>query len=312
MRPRPVLALRGPGGEPVDIRRTLDSHGFSELAPARLDRDTHELTTTVRLPAGKPRRIHLTPGDDPGAVEIDVLGPAPSAATTASVQRAALHILRMDQDLSAFYAQVGGDPDLSWAAAGAGRMLRSQTVFEDVVKTVCTTNCSWGLTVKMVNALAAHLGEPVAGAAIATDPLTNAFPAPQAMASRPESFYRDTVKAGYRAPYFRQIAEMVAGEEIDLEALADAPASDGEVEAVLRTLPGVGPYAAAHIMMTLGRNSRLILDSWTRPTYARLAGKRRIPADAAITKRFARYGENAGLAFWLYVTRDWITEPDVN
>ncbi len=312
MTPRAVLALRGPGGEPVDVRRTLDSHGFSELAPARLDRDTHELTTTVRLPAGKPRRIRLTPGDGPGAVEIDVLGPAPSAATMDSVQRAVLHVLRLDQDLSAFYAQVGIDLDLAWAATGAGRMLCSQTVFEDVVKTVCTTNCSWGLTVKMVNALVSHLGEPAAGAQVAADLLTNAFPTPAAMASRPESFYRDTVKAGYRAPYFRRIAELVANEEIDLEALADTPASDDEVEAVLRTLPGVGPYAAAHIMMTLGRNSRLILDSWTRPTYARLAGKRRIPADAAITKRFARFGKNAGLAFWLYVTRDWITEPDTD
>src|SRR3972149_1782826 len=28
--------------------------------------------------------------------------------------------------------------------------------------------------------------------------------------------------------------------------------------------PGVGPYAAAHIMMTLGRYHRLILDSWTQ------------------------------------------------
>ena len=108
MRPRAVLALRGPGGEPVDVRRTLDSHGFSELAPARLDRDTHELTTTVRLPTGKPRRIRLTPGDGAGEVEIDVLGPAPSAATTGSVQRAALHILRMDQDLSADLGVEGG------------------------------------------------------------------------------------------------------------------------------------------------------------------------------------------------------------
>ncbi|MEA2521283.1 MAG: hypothetical protein QOI81_929, partial [Actinomycetota bacterium] len=24
----------------------------------------------------------------------------------------------------------------------------------------------------------------------------------------------------------------------------------------------------------------------------------------------ARYGAHAGLAFWLYVTSDWITEPD--
>jgi 3-methyladenine DNA glycosylase/8-oxoguanine DNA glycosylase len=310
MTARTVLALRGPGGEPVDIRRTVDSHGFSELAPARLDRDTHVLTTTVRLPTGKPRRIQLIPGEGPGTLEIAVLGPAPSSAAMAASVHAAEHILRMDHDLSSFYAQLADDPELAWAANGAGRMLRSQTVFEDVVKTVCTTNCSWALTVKMVNALVSELGDAALGRGISADPLANAFPTPQAMASRPESFYRDTVRAGYRAPYFHRIAELVAGGDIDLEALADASMPDEEVDERLRTLPGVGPYAAAHIMMTLGRNSRLILDSWTRPTYARLANKRRIPADAAIVKRFSRYGAHAGLAFWLYVTRDWITEPD--
>ena len=37
-------------------------------------------------------------------------------------------------------------------------MVRSPTVFEDVVKTICTTNTSWGGTTRMVNALVEHLG----------------------------------------------------------------------------------------------------------------------------------------------------------
>jgi 3-methyladenine DNA glycosylase/8-oxoguanine DNA glycosylase len=68
--------------------------------------------------------------------------------------------------------------------------------------------------------------------------------------------------------------------------------------------PGVGPYAAAHVMMLVGRYSHLILDSWTRPTYARLNGGRAVK-DATIERRFRRYGRYAGLAFWLYLTRDW-------
>jgi hypothetical protein len=61
------------------------------------------------------------------------------------------------------------------------------------------------------------------------------------------------------------------------------------------------------MMMLLGRYSRLILDSWTRPKYARL--RRRKATDAAIERRFRRYGPYAGLAFWLYLTRDWVAEP---
>ena len=59
-------------------------------------------------------------------------------------------------------------------------------------------------------------------------------------------------------------------------------------------------------MMTLGRYHRLILDSWTRPTYARIAGRRVPLTDAAIVRRFRRYGPYAGLAFWLVLTRDWV------
>ncbi len=305
--PRGELSLRGAGGEPVDVRRTLLSHGFSDLPPLRLDEETPALELTVRLANGRPRRVRVTAGSE-GHAALELLGPRAGDAVAAEVAAGAAHVLRLDQDLSSFYAAVARDPDLAWVADGAGRMLRSPTVFEDVVKTVCTTNCSWALTTKMVTALVRELGEPAVG--FAGDPLANAFPTPVAMAAQPERFYRDVVRAGYRAPYFRELARLAAGGEIDLEGLGAASRQnlpDDELERRLLTLPGVGPYAAAHIMMTLGRNSRLILDSWTRPTYAKLRGRRTPPTDAAIRKRFARYGPDAGLAFWLFVTRDWVS-----
>src|SRR5947199_213904 len=83
---------------------------------------------------------------------------------------------------------------------------------------------------------------------------------------------------------------------------------DDEVAPQLQPLPGVGPYAAAHIMLMLARYDRLILDSWTRPTYARLLGRKRPVSDRVIERRFKRYGRYAGLAFWLFLTRDWV--PD--
>ena len=74
-------------------------------------------------------------------------------------------------------------------------------------------------------------------------------------------------------------------------------------------MPGVGPYAMAHMMMLLGRYRRLILDSWTRPTYRRLTGRARI-TDKGIERAFRRYREFAGLAFWLTLTEDWLTQND--
>ncbi|MGA8207650.1 MAG: Fe-S cluster assembly protein HesB [Candidatus Dormiibacterota bacterium] len=209
-------------------------------------------------------------------------------------------VLRLDEDLSRFYEQAATDPDLAWVTEGGGRMLRSPTVFEDVVKTVCTTNCAWSATERMVGALVQHLGSADPGG-------RHAFPSAQSMAEADDAFYRLQVRAGYRGAYLKALATQVADGEIDLEALNDPELPDAEAEARLRALPGVGPYSAAHIMLTgLGRYGLLVLDSWTRPTFARLSGHK--ASDRAIHRRFRRYGKYQGLAFWLYVTRHWLED----
>jgi 3-methyladenine DNA glycosylase/8-oxoguanine DNA glycosylase len=300
------LRLAGPLGEPVDLWRTFVSHGFSDLPPTRLDDSAKSLEVTLRVGRGKPRRVRIRPGRR-GFASLDVLGSARvSDRARAEIARGIARVLGLDQDLSRFYEIAALDPDLAWAARGAGRMLRSPTVFEDVVKTICTTNCSWSLTTTMVRALVSNIGGAASG--YEADPLANAFPTPAAMASAPDAFYRDVVRAGYRARYLSALSRLVAEGEIDLERLAGVSRdelSDGELDALLRSLPGVGPYAAAHIMMTLGRSSLLILDSWTRPTYARLRGLKTMPSDRTIERRFRRYGDHAGLAFWLYLTESW-------
>jgi N-glycosylase/DNA lyase len=210
------------------------------------------------------------------------------------------HILRLDDDLSRFYQRAAADPDLAWVTAGGGRMLCSPTVFEDVVKTICTTNCSWSGTERMVGALVEQLGCADASG-------HHAFPSPQAMAGADYDFYRLKARAGYRGAYLRALATRVAEGEIDLEALNDPEISDAEAEARLLALPGVGPYAAAHIMLTgLGRYGSLVLDSWTRPAFARLSGRK--GSDQAIRRRFRRYGSYQGLAFWLYLTQSWVDD----
>jgi 3-methyladenine DNA glycosylase/8-oxoguanine DNA glycosylase len=127
------------------------------------------------------------------------------------------------------------------------------------------------------------------------------------MAEADESFYKDVAKAGYRGAYLRAIAADVASGTLDLEELDDPALADDVVSERLLALPGVGPYAMAHMMMLLGRYRPLILDSWTRPTYRRLAGRPRV-TDKGIERAFRRYREFAGLAFWLTLTEGWVSQ----
>lgn len=301
------IPLVGAGGEPVDLWRSIQSHGLVDLPPMRIDEDARALEITVPLPRGRPRTVRIAEGR-PGHARVTVAGRAPAAAQADDLLEAVAHVLRLDEDLSSFYSTLASDPELAWAAEGAGRLVRSPTVFEEVVKTICTTNCAWSATERMVGALVEHLGEPAAGEP--AGPYGRAFPTPEAMAAADEDFYRDVVRAGYRGAYLRSLSADVASGTLDLEALARASREelpDDDVATLLLALPGVGPYAAAHIMMLLGRYSRLVLDSWTRPKYAELNGGK--PAkDATIERRFRRYGPYAGLAFWLLLTRDWVPE----
>ena len=306
------IALRGPQGEPVDLRRTISSHGLAALPPFEPLHEERALRVTVPLKRDRARTVEIREKTRRKA-SVEILGRTPGASTTNEVEEIVRRILSLDRDLCGFYAVATEDPDLAWAAQGAGRWIRSPTVFEDVIKTVCTTNCAWSATVRMVTALVEHLGPPAPGAP-KTGWRGRAFPTPEAMAAVGEDFYKEVVRAGYRGRYFIELSEAVASGELDLEALGAATHEelpDDELDRALQALPGVGPYAAANIMMVLGRNSRLILDSWTRPTYARLVGKKPVP-DATIVRRFKPYKEHAGLAFWLFLTRSWVPEPMQN
>ena len=273
--------------------RTIFSHGLPFLPPGHIDEERYIYDVHVRIGEAV-RRLRYTSPDGNLNVELD--GRA-SKADQRVAERVTRRIFRLDQNLAPFYAMIESDPRLSWAV-GAGRLIASPTVFEDVIKTICTTNTTWAGTRRMIGALVER-GE-------------GAFPDAALLAKTPERWFADVARMGYRGPYVRAIARDVHAGRLDLEALlpnteAEEEVKEAMVEEALRDLPGVGPYAAAHIMQLLGFHHQLVLDSATRPRYLEISGKKRA-SDKTIVRDFKRYGPYAGLAFWLYVTRHWVEE----
>jgi len=284
------------------FRHTVYSHGWSELLPFQLDDENWRLRYVFASPrTAKPVEAVISEAD--GGLLIDV---SRSRFDSAKLIRDIRHILRLDDPLEEFYRVTDIDERLKWVStSNAGRMLRSPTVFEDMVKTLCTTNCSWSLTKSMVTNLVNALGETgTAG--------VRAFPTPEALASVPEKFYRDEIRSGYRSPYFVELAEAVASGKVDPESWLTTDLPSDELKGEIKRIKGFGEYAADNLLKLLGRYDGLALDSWLRSQFYKKHNGERVCADKKIERHYKKFGEWKGLAIWCDMTERWFDDKLLN
>jgi 3-methyladenine DNA glycosylase/8-oxoguanine DNA glycosylase len=289
------LKIRTPRN--FSFRRTVASHGWYQLLPFALDTEKWQLSRVINLGEKPPATIFLD--GRKGHVRVTASRRLTKAETAVAL-RDARHILRLDDDLEHFYQATGSDPEFAWIGEqGAGRMLRSPTVFEDLVKTICTTNCSWALTEKMVTGMVENLGRE-------TNDGRRAFPTPQAMAAMPAKFYVNEVRAGYRAPYLKELADRVASGELQVEQWLTSDLPTADLAKQIKGVKGAGDYAAENLLKLLGRYDGLALDSWTRARFFQIRNNGRKANDKKIARYYSRFNEWRGLALWCDVTRDWL------
>ena len=291
-----TLSLTTPAG--FDFWRTVRSHGWCALPPFSHDESSKTLSRVLTLT--DETTVACTASGDGHAVRLKVESGRPlSKEQRNEVKNQMARCLRLDEDFGPFHDEVRKLPRFMWITeSGSGRMLRSPTVFEDVVKMLCTTNCTWALTTVMVTNLVRLLGREFADG-------QRAFPSPGAIADISEKFLRKEVKAGYRAPYLLELAQRVARGELDLEAWRGSALTTEELFEEMRKVKGIGPYAAGNIMKLIGRYDYLGLDSWVRARYYELHKKGRRVKDSTIEKDYKKYGKWRGLVFWLEMTRKW-------
>lgn len=273
------------------LRRVIESHGWSALAPFSAENTATALTfTCIAEGADAPVTVTVSEVSPNGPIAF-AFDPADSG-NPRDLRRTVGRVLRLDTDLEAFHSVVGESEDLRWIAdTGSGRLLRSPTVFEDIVKTICTTNCSWSLTKSMVSRLVEEFGEQSPSG-------LKAFPTPEAMASKGPEFYRTTIRAGYRSEYLHEFAEKVAEGRIDPEAWLDSPLPTDELTKELLSVKGVGKYAAESILKLLGRYDTLALDSFLRSEFYKKHNDGENCPDSVIEAHYEPFGEWRGLVMW--------------
>lgn len=275
------LTIRAP--RDYRLARDVCSYGYFVLAPNRWDPRAGTLTRLLDL-AGGPARTTIAQ-DGPGRVRAAFdrgLSRAERAEATGQIAR----MLRLDEDTAAIREFHRVDP--RWRRSGRGRVFRSPTLFEDVIKTVTSCNVTWPSTVSMNRRLCEVLGRG------------GAFPQPARVARARAATLRSRCRVGYRDARIIELARMFVSGQIDADRLEDPATPDDAVHETLLALPGIGPYGAANIMQLLGRYSRLPLDTESirhGKTVLGLKGSDR-QIMKAVRAHFEPFGRHAFRSYW--------------
>jgi 3-methyladenine DNA glycosylase/8-oxoguanine DNA glycosylase len=203
-------------------------------------------------------------------------------------------MLRLDEDFSEFYQLMAHHA--GWPLRlkpGGGRLLRCPTLFEDIIYTLCTTNINWAGTIRMVERLVLTLGESFPGR-----PEWRAFPTSATIVAAGPDILRRETGLGYRSDYVWQLAAQISEGHLDLAAFEDPTKPSEVLLRELRQLKGVGNYAAATILMLLGRYEHLAIDSELRAFATKKYFQDEPPTEAQIREIYAPWGRWQYLAYW--------------
>jgi len=288
---------------PPDYSLTRDacSYGYFLLSPNHWDPRTETLTRVLDLEGGPARIVIAQPRADgkPGPSRISKASHFTRGADLACTSDRRLakreiteasgliaRMLRLDDDATTIRAYHKVDP--RFKALGRGRLFRSPTLFEDIIKTVTSCNVQWPSTVVMNERLCAVVGDG------------GAFPSARKLARARASTLRARCRVGYRDRRIIELSEMFASGEIDPHWCEDPATSDEDLREFLIDLPGIGPYAAANIMQLLGRYHLLPLDSESVRHGKAILGME--GSDKAIMKmidaHFAPFGPHKFRSYW--------------
>lgn len=288
---------------PFNFDASAYSHGWVVLAPTSWNADQRTVGRVERLASGRVVSLKIAGGGETAAplIHIDVAHDGTLAVGESDeIRRKVAHMFRLDESFAEFYALCAGKGEpWSAAAGGIGRLLRSPTLFEDVIKTIATTNTQWGGTKRMIAALVDALGDPYPG-----DPSQRAFPTAEAIAAAPPETFTQVARFGYRGPYIVELARQVVSRELDLEGLLRSDRPTVELKQELLAIKGVGPYAAATLLMLIGRYDEIGYDTVFRDFVSRryFGGERRPPSEMMAV--YDEWGRWRYLAYWLELWLD--------
>ena len=289
----PISTISFPARPPFSFPAVVKSHGWVQLLPFAFDEASATLTYVDRLSSGRITEYRINESSTGVTIHIDGKLTKPEQAEIAGK---VTWMLGLEMDFSEFYALAREEPKLAQVEKKAqGRVLRSPTFFENVVKTILTTNTLWGATRRMTANMVNQFGDP-----LPQDNSRRAFPTPERLARATPEILKNETRLGYRAPYIHELAISVATGELDLEAFKASDLPTPELRKHLMKIKGIGAYASANLLVLLGRYDFLPVDSWALKVVAHEWHNDQAIGPAEVEAAFEKWGQWKGLAYWFW------------
>ncbi len=217
-----------------------------------------------------------------------------------------IRVFNLEVDLAPFYRLCSNDPLLrNLKRRGLGRIMRAESIYEDVFKSICGTNVLWKQAVKMINAIA-EIGERPAGSEY------HAFPGAAAVLNAGEAWLKEKGRVGYRSRYLMALCERMLSDDPEIERAEQGEIKGPDLFAFFQGFQGIGPVTARYLAALYGYYGELAVDSAVISYMARTHFHGRKPTPQAVQKHYAHFGEWRYLAYWMefIVNRGWV--PDVS
>ena len=195
----------------------------------------------------------------------------------------------MERDYASIERQIAEDERLrACLPCTLGIRIFNQEPFETLISFILSANNNVKRIRKIVEALCERAGEPVTGGVMPY----KRFPTPQALAALSEEELR-AAGAGYRAPFVRDSAKMVAAGH-DLEALRYL--SLGEARKELLHFPGVGLKVADCVLLfSLGHANAFPMDVWMKRAMKTLFFDGTQPSKCELDEAISKLGPVSGI-----------------
>lgn len=268
-------------------------HGWYLLPPFYLGKDKKTFVRVEKMLSGRVisweiensnDQLHIKIRDDEKLTDREV----------AEVIQKVQWMYRVNEDLTDFYELC--NLNTGWSNVvklQKGRLLRSPNLFEDIIKTILTTNTTWARTVSMTENFVKHLGEKYSD-----DSDMYSFPTAESILEKGEEFLDKTVRLGYRSKYIYDFAVEYSNGNYHFQDWLNPSVSTEDIAREIKKIRGVGPYALSIILMLVGRYDFLPIDSEFKKHVTTKYYPGTSPSKNQMMKIYEDWKEYKFLAYW--------------